>query len=197
MLKAVIFDRDGTLNCTTQILRKGQATGAKTDGYVLAPDELTLFPTVKPALTLLRDNGIVPFVFTQQNCIGKGLITEAGVDAIHTHMNQILGPEAAIEEFYLAFEIQGQEENPRAKPNPAMILEIMAKHRYEKNMVLVAGDSMRDCKAAVAAGVAYAWVRDDLGRISEEEMAKTGYPVFNDVLELTKHYLLLTDPAPL
>jgi D-glycero-D-manno-heptose 1,7-bisphosphate phosphatase len=179
-LKALILDRDGTLNRTTRIIR---ANGAE-DGYVLAPHELELFPCVKPALTLLRQNGVMPFVFTQQNCIAKGLVTEDEVREIHAHMNRLLGPEAAIEDFRLA------TEGPRGKPSPAMIFEIMEARGFAKDEVLVAGDSCRDYKSALAAGVAYAWVRDDLGRVSEEKMAATGRPVFDDVLTLVKGHIL-------
>ena len=54
MLKAFIFDRDGTLNRTTQILRAGQKEGDPTDGYVLAPHELELLPGVREALSVLQ-----------------------------------------------------------------------------------------------------------------------------------------------
>lgn len=183
-IRAVILDRDGTLNRTTDILRPHQKPGDKTDGYVLAPHELELFPAVKPALALLRQNGILPFVFTQQNCIAKGLVTEEGVRDIHAHMNALLGPDAAVEDFRLA-----TEPSPRAKPSPLMILEIMEKYNYAPAEVLVAGDSMRDYKAAVAANVAYAWVRDDKKRVAEAEMAATGHPVFDDVLALARHII--------
>lgn len=190
MIKAVIFDRDGTLNRTTDILRAGQKAGDKTDGYVLSPSELELFPAVKPALALLRQNNILPFVFTQQNCITKGLITEDGVKAVHTHMNALLGPDAAVEEFYLA------TEGPRAKPSPAMIVEIMKKYGFAKDEVLVVGDSKRDYESALAAGVKYAWVRDDKKRVSEEDMRKTGCPVFGDVLEVAEKHALTPSSAP-
>jgi D-glycero-D-manno-heptose 1,7-bisphosphate phosphatase len=181
MFRAVIFDRDGTLNRTTDILRSGQKPGDATDGYVLSPAELQLFPAVKPALTLLRKHGITPFVFTQQNCVGKGLATREQVDAIHTHMNVLLGPEAAIEDFRLAW-----APDPRAKPSPAMIFEILDKYGFTPAQVLVAGDSNRDYQAAVAAKSAYAWVRDDKRRVTEEDMAATGRPIFDDVLQLAE-----------
>jgi D-glycero-D-manno-heptose 1,7-bisphosphate phosphatase len=184
--KAVIFDRDATLNQTTQIRRAGQAAGDATDGYVLSPAELVLFPAVKPALAALRAQGILPFVFTQQNCIGKGLVTAAGVEAIHTHMNRLLGPEAAIEKFYLAWNMPGQDEDPRAKPSPAMILEIMADYGLSPEEVLVAGDSKRDYKSARAAGVDFVWIRDDLHRVSEADMQATGCAIYDDVLGMTQ-----------
>jgi len=187
--KAVIFDRDATLNATTQILRKGQAAGEATDGYVLAPDELTLFPAVKPALAALRAQGILPFVFTQQNCIGKGLVSAAGVEAIHAHMNALLGPDAAIEKFYLAWNTPGQGEDARAKPSPAMIFEIMADYGLKSEDILVAGDSKRDYKSARAAGVDFVWIRDDLKRVSEADMQATGCAVYDDVLAMAQDIL--------
>ncbi|MDP2205017.1 MAG: HAD-IIIA family hydrolase [Alphaproteobacteria bacterium] len=184
--KAVIFDRDATLNTTTQILRAGQAAGDATDGYVLAPDELSLFPAVKPAMAALRAQGILPFVFTQQNCIGKGLVTPAGVEAIHAHMNMLLGADAAIEKFYLAWNTPGQGDDARAKPSPAMIFEIMADYGLKPEEVLVAGDSKRDYKSARAADVDFVWIRDDLRRVSEADMQATGCAIYDDVLAMTQ-----------
>lgn len=186
MYKAVIFDRDATLNKTTQILRTGQKASDQTDGYVLSPDELVLFAAVQPALTLLRQQGILPFVFTQQNCIGKGLIDKEGVEAIHMHMNALLGDAARIEKFYLAWNVPNQPEDPRAKPSPAMINEILSDYSLEKSDVLVVGDSLRDYQSAKAAGVDFVWVRDDLRRVPENVMRDTGCPVFDDVLAVVK-----------
>ncbi|HRI75535.1 MAG TPA: HAD-IIIA family hydrolase [Alphaproteobacteria bacterium] len=184
--KAVIFDRDATLNRTTQILRAGQAAGDKTDGYVLAPHELELFPAVKPALVALRALGVLPFVFTQQNCIGKGLVSADDVAAIHAHMNGILGTAAAIEKFYLAWSVPGQPEDARAKPSPAMILEMMQEYALKPADVLAAGDSMRDYKSARAAGVDFVWIRDDLGRVSEADMQATGCKIYDDVQAMVR-----------
>lgn len=176
--KAVIFDRDGTLNRTTQILRAGQNPGDPADGYVLGVGELELLPSVQKTMALLRQENILPFVFTQQNCIHKGLVNLDGVIAIHTHMNDLLGPQARIEAFYVAT----SPNDPRAKPAPTMINEIMADYALKPHEVIVLGDSLRDCHAAQAAGVDFIWVRDDLKRVSDDVMRNSGYPVYDDVL---------------
>lgn len=181
MIKAVIFDRDATLNKTTQILRAGQQQGERTDGYVLSAQELELFPAVKPALAMLRQRGVKPFVFTQQNCIGKGLVTAENVNAIHDHMNDLLGADARVEKFYLAWNVTGEGQSARAKPSPAMIHEIMAEYNLKPEEMIVVGDSLRDYQSAKAAGVAFVWVRDDLKRVAEDDMRATGCPVYNDV----------------
>lgn len=186
----VIFDRDATLNRTTRILRPGQQPGQPTDGYVLTPDELVLLPHAAAALGLLRQHGIRPFVFTQQNCIGKGLVTTEDIAAIHDHMNALLGPTASIEAFYVASDRPGQPD-PRGKPSPAMIHEIVQHTATRPQDVLVIGDSPRDMAAARAAGVDFAWVRDDLGRTAEADMVASGYPVFDDVLAAVTACVLL------
>ena len=190
MYKAIIFDRDATLNHTTQILRHHQAPDAPTDGYVLCPAELRLFDGVKPALTLLRQNGLTPFVFTQQNCIGKGLVTQEDVSQIHQNKTTLLGHDARIEAIYVACSTPSQPKDPRAKPSPAMIFEIMKDHNLQPADILVMGDSKRDHMAAVAAGVDFVWVRDDLNRVSDADMAKTGCPIFNDVLSAVQQFVL-------
>lgn len=190
--KAVIFDRDGTLNRTTQILRSGQQPADPTDGYVLTPDELELLPTAIRAVALLRQNGILPFVFTQQNCIHKGLVSAKGVNDIHTRMNSLLGQHAQIEAFYVA----SSPDDPRAKPAPTMIHEIMAAYNLAPHEVVVLGDSLRDCQAAQAAGVDFIWIRDDLARVSEDEMTVSGYPVFDDVLSAITTQVLNNYVAP-
>lgn len=189
MIKAVIFDRDATLNVTTQILRDGQKPDDKTDGYVLAPEELQLFPAVRPALSKLRQHSITPFVFTQQNCIGKGLITQEGVNAIHAHMNELLGDDAKIEAYYTAYQAPNAPTDPRAKPSPAMILEILSDYNLNKDEIIIIGDSMRDYKSAMAAHVDFIWVRDDLKRVSDAEMHATKCPIYDNVLQAVDHIL--------
>lgn len=185
-LKAFIFDRDGTLNHTTQILRPGQKAGDPTDGYVLSPDELTLLPGVKGALSHLTSRGIRSFVFTQQNSVGKGLLDEETLRAIHDRMNGLLAPDALISEFFYAT----HKDDPRAKPNPLMIEKILEKYALQKDEVIVAGDSMRDYRAALAAGVRFAWVRDDLNRVTDADMQATGCPIFNNVMDLVTEIVI-------
>lgn len=182
MLKAMIFDRDGTLNRTTQILRAGQRPGDPTDGYVLGIDEAVLLPGTVDALSLLIKNEIQCFVFTQQNCIYKGLISQRQIEVIHKHINSLLGNAIT------AFHVACGPDDPKAKPSPQMILDILAENSLQPDEVLVVGDSLRDYQAAKAAAVDFAWVRDDLGRVSEGDMAATGCPVFDDVAALVRNY---------
>ena len=64
-MKALFLDRDGVLN----VLRPND--------YVKNPDELVLMPGVAEALTLCRKHFDYIFVVTNQQGIGKGLMTES------------------------------------------------------------------------------------------------------------------------
>jgi phosphoglycolate phosphatase-like HAD superfamily hydrolase len=69
-----------------------------------------------------------------------------------------------------------------------MVQEALNDFALQPQDLLVVGDSKRDYGAARAAHVDFAWVRDDLGRVSEEDMAASGCPIFNDVAALVQHY---------
>ena len=141
MFKAVVFDRDGTLNRNASLNLY----------YVTRPDELELFSGVKETLTLLRQQNILPFVFTQQNGISKEdwpQMTEEALAAVHARMQEMLGAAAKIEKFYHA----PADDHAWAKPGAGMLQAIMDEYGYAPEEMLVVGDSKRDYEAAVAAG---------------------------------------------
>lgn len=145
MLRALVFDRDGTLNVPGP------------GGYVLTPDQMTLLPGAADALALVRQRGLKVFVFTQQSCIGKGLVTHAGVDAIHDRMQALLGPQARVDGFYLCPHVEADGCACR-KPKPGLLTALMAEQGLAAADLLVVGDSARDAAAAQAAGVPYVHV---------------------------------------
>lgn len=142
--KAVVFDRDGTLNKTAQT----------PGGYVLTCDQLELLPSAADVVALARAKGIVPYVFTQQSCIGKGLLTEQALGLIHQRLQELLGPQARIEKFYYCPHVEADGCNCR-KPKPGMLLALMMETGLKPHEVLVVGDSARDQAAASAAGMDY------------------------------------------
>ena len=69
-MKALFLDRDGVLN----VLRHND--------YVKCPDELVILPGVKEAMALLRKHYDLILIVTNQQGIGKGLMTEADLTAV-------------------------------------------------------------------------------------------------------------------
>lgn len=151
MFKAVIFDRDGTLNKTAP---KEQG------GYVLSADELILLPTVAESMQRLAEKGIERFVYTQQKGVGKGLLSEETLDDIHLKLNTLLPEGAGITYFaYCPHHIAGT--CTCAKPGPGMIDSILRQFNLQAHEVLAIGDTKRDKISAEAAGVAFAYVCSD------------------------------------
>jgi D-glycero-D-manno-heptose 1,7-bisphosphate phosphatase len=173
-LRAIIFDRDGTLNASGP---------ADNGGYILDPAQLQLLPGVREELVRLHERGVLMFVFSQQNCVSKGLISESGVDAVHAKMNADLSP-ASIKSFY--FNTQACAGRDWSKPGPGMLNAILTAHpELNASNTLVVGDAVRDAESADAAGLPFAFVASDQPS-KTEEARKTGRPLFDNLNSLIK-----------
>ncbi|MCC7035869.1 MAG: HAD-IIIA family hydrolase [Alphaproteobacteria bacterium] len=171
-LRAVIFDRDGTLN----------ASGSEGNGgYVLEPAQLAYLPGVETVLKDLHERGILLFVFTQQNCVTKGLIDEQGVDALHDIMQTQIAP-AAYKGFY--FNTQACAGEDWSKPGPGMLNAILAAHpELNASNCLVVGDAVRDAESAAAAGLPFAFVASDQ-KDKTAEARKAELPFYDNLATL-------------
>lgn len=171
-IKAIAFDRDGTLN--DMALPNGESLY-----YVLKPSELKLFDDVPPALAQLRQAGILPYVFTQQNGIGKGLLTEDGLADIHAECQRHLGEEARIEAYYHA----PTNDAPDGKPHPGMLHKIMKAANCAPHELLAVGDSLRDYECAQNAGVPFIFLRTP----KTGEVWPDNVPVFENLTGFIEH----------
>ena len=128
-MKALFLDRDGVLNT----LRRND--------YVKTPDELEILPGVSEAMALLRQQFARIFIVTNQQGIGKGLMTEADLQAIHDKLLAAIGP---VDRIYHCPELE-RSHSFRRKPNIGMALQ--ARHDFPdirlKGSVMI-GDSRTD-----------------------------------------------------
>ncbi|MFT7433002.1 MAG: D-glycero-D-manno-heptose 1,7-bisphosphate phosphatase [Alphaproteobacteria bacterium] len=171
--KAIIFDRDGTLNATS--------TGP--GGYVLSPKDIKLLPHVQESLAQLKSKGVALYVFTQQRCINKGLLKVEVLNQIHDRLNALLGDAADIDAFYYCPHL-ADEGCDCSKPKPGMLFDCMKDHNLKPEEVLVVGDSVRDYDSAKAASLDFAFVPNDLGKHTAEEYAATGKALYKDLEKL-------------
>ena len=104
---ALFLDRDGVLN----ELRR--------DDYVKSPAELRVLPGVKEAIELLRGQFSHIFIVTNQQGIGKGLMTEADLAAIHSKLIEEIGP---VDRIYHCPALKSDHSFNR-KPNIGMALQ--------------------------------------------------------------------------
>ena len=136
----VFFDRDGVINT---------APSAE-EYYVLSPDRLFLEPGFFEALHVVTNRGWDAVVITNQYAIGRGLLTEKGLEAIHQKLIQAL----AVEGLALAaiYHCPHGGDHPWRKPNPGMFFQAAEDLDLDLGTSWMIGDSPRDIKAADRAG---------------------------------------------
>ena len=141
-IEAVFLDRDGVLNPHIP------------GGYLQSADDLVLLPGVSQAVRRLNDAGLPVIVISNQQGVGKGLMTANDLHAIETRMAEALACEAGawLDRCYYSTELAHMQ-SPRRKPGPGMLLE--AAHEFGLTLAhtVFLGDSPTDIQAGQAAGV--------------------------------------------
>ena len=139
--KAVFFDRDGVVN------------GSPGEGsYVLSWWDFQFVDDVAEVLAYLKKKGWLLIMVTNQQCVGKGIITMAQLDAIHERMQAELGPAAAFDAIYVSPHLKS-ENSPMRKPAPGMVLAAAEKYNIDLKASWLVGDHDRDIELARNAGV--------------------------------------------
>ncbi len=141
-LEAVFLDRDGVLNPHIP------------GGYLLRADDVTLLPGVAAAVRRLNEAGLKVLVISNQQGVGKGLMTLSDLAAIQQRMAALLQQEAGahLDRCYYSTEL-ASENSPRRKPGPGMLLEAAYDYGLTLANTVFAGDSPTDIAAGHAAGV--------------------------------------------
>ena len=152
-LRAVLFDRDGTL------IRDVPYNGD--------PDLVEPMPGAAESVALLRVRGVAVGVVTNQSGIARGLITAEQVDAVNERVDRLVGQ---IDVWAVCPHGEGDGCGCR-KPAPGLILEAMARLGVEPHEVAVVGDIGRDIQAASAAGCRSVLVPTPITLESEVEAA--------------------------
>ena len=141
-LEAVFLDRDGVLNPHIP------------GGYLQRVDDLILLPGASAAVRRLNDAGLRVIVISNQQGVGKGLMTLDDLAAIERRMGQLLASEAGafLDRCYYSTELAA-ENSPRRKPQPGMLMEAASEFELTLANTVFAGDSPTDISAGNAARV--------------------------------------------
>lgn len=138
--KAVFLDRDGVLN--KALVRTGKP-------YPPANIvELEILPGVFEALQVLKKNGFLLIVVTNQPDVARGVVSKESVE----QMNHFLQDKLGIDEFNTCYHDSGDNCACR-KPKPGAILEAAIRWSLDLGQSFMVGDRWRDIEAGQAAGV--------------------------------------------
>jgi D-glycero-D-manno-heptose 1,7-bisphosphate phosphatase len=172
-IRSIILDRDGVLNeelpdCTP----------------VSEPTLFRWLPGALGGLADLRSLGLRISVATNQSAIGRGLLSEVQLEAVHTEMlGHAASTGGSIDAVF--FCPHRPDEGCRCrKPAPGLIAAAIAQSGFSANETLVVGDDRRDIDAARRAGAHAALLRTGKGVHYESIAALWNIPVFDNLSAL-------------
>jgi D-glycero-D-manno-heptose 1,7-bisphosphate phosphatase len=137
--RAVFLDRDGVLN--RAFVRDGQPHPPST----LA--ELEILPGVPEALALLRAEGFLLVVVTNQPDVARGTQTRAAVEGLHAALRERL----PLDEFRVCYHDDADRCACR-KPAPGLLLQAARELELDLASCFMVGDRWRDIEAGRRAG---------------------------------------------
>lgn len=142
MNKAIFFDRDGVVNY--------RIVGE----YVRDYSEFKLIPDFIPFFKVIKQNGFLAIMISNQQGIGKGLMNENELAEVHKTMQKELLNKTGYQFDDIYFSADLAESNSyRRKPNPGMIIEAIDKWNIDILNSWMIGDKQSDVIAGKSAGV--------------------------------------------
>ena len=133
------MDRDGTL------------TRQRAD-YIKTPEELELLPGISRPLSLIRENGYLLVVVTNQSAVGRGLTTEHQIDEIHRKMFLEIEKLGSTVDAVYYCPHRPEEGCSCRKPEPGLILRATRDLGIDLGKSWMVGDKDIDLEAARRAG---------------------------------------------
>jgi len=129
----LFLDRDGVINVR------------KMGGYILNPSEFLFLPNVPEAIAHFSKIFKYVFVVTNQQGIGKKLMSESNLLEIHAYMGEAVEKAGGkITASYYAPELK-QDESPLRKPGPGMALQAKADYPdVDFSRAVMVGDTDSD-----------------------------------------------------
>ncbi len=138
---AVFFDRDGVIN----------EPPSDDQRYLRSWEEFRFVEGMLDVLAAVKTRGYVTILITNQQGVGKGLMTIGQLEKLHESMqDRLRESEVPFDAIYAATGLAG--EDPRRKPSPAMLLEAAEDHGIDLARSWMVGDHDNDMRAGHGAG---------------------------------------------
>lgn len=175
--RAVFLDRDGTIN--------------EEVGYLSRLEDLKIYENAAEAIRLIKENGFLAVVVTNQSGVARGFFSEDFIITVHNKMNEYLKERgASLDALYycphhprFGNEIYRRECSCR-KPQPGLLLRAAEDFGIDLERSYVIGDMPRDMDTALNVGAKGVMVRTGYGN----SVVATSKPLYiaDDLLDAAK-----------
>ena len=172
----IVLDRDGVIN-------------EDSDHYIKSPSEWHALPGSLEAIAKLKQAGHRVVVATNQSGVGRGLYTQATLNAIHDKMHQALATHGvALDGIYFCPHHPDDNCDCR-KPKTGLFKQIARDFQPAWHRCVTIGDSLRDLQAAKAVGCPGVLVKTGKGqRTLAQGEGLDGIAVFADLAAWVAHF---------
>lgn len=141
MRKALFLDRDGVINQRLM------------GDYVRRPEQMHVLEDVIPIMLGARQRGYLLILITNQQGVGKGLMSMQDLDSVNAVAQEKLRTFGAdLDAIYVCTDL-ADSGSRRRKPQPGMLLEAIADHDLDADQCWFLGDTITDAQAGRAAAV--------------------------------------------
>jgi D-glycero-D-manno-heptose 1,7-bisphosphate phosphatase len=110
-------------------------------------EEFRLYEGVPEGITLLRDQGFLLVVVTNQPDVARGWVSREAVDAVNTKLLSLI----QVDDIRACFHTEKDQCECR-KPRPGMLLAAAEKFSIDMNSSWMIGDRYSDVEAGIRAG---------------------------------------------
>lgn len=166
---AAFIDRDGTL--------------IEEVNYLSRVEDLRLFPFTAEAIQLLKDNGFLVIVITNQSGIDRGMFEESVMHDIHAKIQSELNE--TIDAFYFCPHLPADGCLCR-KPNPGMIKDACTDFAIDQENSWIIGDKAIDAETGFGAKIKTALVLTGYGQNELEKLSGKPDLIAADLLEAVR-----------
>ncbi len=155
MKKAVFLDRDGTINVDT--------------GYLSDPDGLVIIRGAKKGIKLLKKNGFMVFIITNQSGVGRGYFSLEQLASVNQRLLEELSKDGIEIDDVRFCPHHPQQKCACRKPEPGLVVDLIERYGVDAENSYFVGDKMLDVKTGKNVGCRTILISDDSGFIFEEE----------------------------
>ncbi len=164
-IKLIILDRDGVIN--------------KEREWVQTPQQFEFIDGAIEAIVRFKQAGYLTAIATNQSHIGRGRMTADDLTAVHDKMLAELRRHGGNID-RIVYCSGYDDKDPRRKPNPGMLLELLQYFDVRGEETVFIGDYARDMQAGDRAGCHLIMVKNKHGEgeyrhMAPELKAKTAY----------------------